>query len=316
MDGFGWLISVVGFVLVLIALNKISNLDTRIAQLKLQLGQFADELSQLRQRPQDESQADKKKEKRPAAAAKTVEFVLAEALTPEPVVEAAKIAEPPTRKSEVPKRDMEQALASSWFVWIGGVAIAIGGLLFVKYAYDNNLISPPLQIFLGLLMGAGLILAGDRLHRNTVESDYVPAALSAAGLATAFASIYAAYALYELVGPTTDFIGLALVGLGALALSLRQGPLIAALGILGSYVTPMMIASPNPSGWGFFPYLLVIMGASFAVLHKRPWWWLGYASIVGSALWSFLWIGGPFEAADILPLGLFARFWQAKRDRF
>ena len=306
MDGFGWLISVVGFVLVLIALNKISKLDTRIAQLKLQLGQFADELSQLRQSPQDEPQADKKKEKRPAAAAKTVEPVLAEALTPEPVVETAKIAEPPTRKSEVPKRDMEQALASRWFVWIGGVAIAIGGLLFVKYAYDNNLISPPLQIFLGLLMGAGLILAGDRLRRNTIESDYVPAALSAAGLATAFASIYAAYALYELVGPTTDFIGLALVGLGALALSLRQGPLIAALGILGSYATPMMIASPNPSGWGFFPYLLVIMGASFAVLHKRPWWWLGYASIVGSALWSFLWIGGPFEAADILPLGLFA----------
>lgn len=306
MDGFGWLISVVGFVLVLIALNKISKLDTRIAQLKLQLGQFADELSQLRQSPQDEPQADKKKEKRPAAAAKTVEPVLAEALTPEPVVEAVKIAEPPTRKSEVPKRDMEQALASRWFVWIGGVAIAIGGLLFVKYAYDNNLISPPLQIFLGLLMGAGLILAGDRLRRNTVESDYVPAALSAAGLATAFASIYAAYALYELVGPTTDFIGLALVGLGALALSLRQGPLIAALGILGSYATPMMIASPNPSGWGFFPYLLVIMGASFAVLHKRPWWWLGYASIVGSALWSFLWIGGPFEAADMLPLGLFA----------
>ncbi len=200
-------------------------------------------------------------------------------------------------------------MASRWFVWIGGVAIAIGGLLFVKYAYDNGLISPPLQIFLGLLLAAGLIFAGDRLHRKTpptAEPNYVPAALSAAGLATAFGSIYAAYALYELVGPTTDFIGLAVVGLGALALSLRQGPLIAALGILGSYVTPMMISTPNPSGWGFFPYLLVILGASFAVLHKRPWWWLGYASIVGSALWSFLWIGGPFEAADILPLGLFA----------
>ena len=310
MDGFGWLISVVGFVLVLIALNKISKLDTRIAQLKLQLGQFADELSQLRQSPQEPPKTEEKKSKRSAAAAKSPEPVLAEAPTPEPVVEVAKIpelpAEPLIKKFQAPKRDMEQALASRWFVWIGGVAIAIGGLLFVKYAYDNGLISPRLQIFLGLLMGAGLILAGDRLRRKTMESDYVPAALSAAGLAIAFASIYAAYALYELVGPTTDFIGLALVGLGALALSLRQGPLIAALGILGSYVTPMLITSPDPSGWSFFPYLLVILGASFAVLHKRPWWWLGYASIVGSALWSFLWIGGPFEIVDILPLGLFA----------
>ncbi|CAN0431470.1 unnamed protein product, partial [Phaeothamnion confervicola] len=101
-------------------------------------------------------------------------------------------------------------------------------------------------------------------------------------------------------------IGLALVALGALALSLRQGPLIAALGLLGSYVTPMMISSPDPTGWSFFPYLLIILGASFAVLSKRNWWWLGYASIIGSALWSFLWLGGPFEGADIVPIGLFA----------
>ncbi|HLA02169.1 MAG TPA: DUF2339 domain-containing protein, partial [Aestuariivirga sp.] len=227
MDGFGWLISVVGFVLVLIALNKISKLDTRIAQLKLQLGQFADELSQLRQSPGEAPKTEEKKSKRPvtaAAAKNSPEPVLAEAPTPGPAVEATKIAEPLIEKPKAPKQDMEQALASRWFVWIGGVAIAIGGLLFVKYAYDNGLISPPLQIFLGLLLGGGLILAGDRLRRKTVESDYVPAALSAAGLATAFASVYAAYALYGLIGPTTDFIGLALVGLGALALSLRQGP--------------------------------------------------------------------------------------------
>ena len=38
MDGFGWLISLAGFVLAIIALNKISKLDTQIAQLKLQVG--------------------------------------------------------------------------------------------------------------------------------------------------------------------------------------------------------------------------------------------------------------------------------------
>ena len=336
MDGFGWLVSLVGFVLALVALNKISKLDTRIAQLKLQLGHFSDELSRLRQSSQEAPEAEKpvvaavaKKVRQPTKAGpvEKISEPVVKAGTPDPIIGLQRLidkvskpesatepfakipdlqSEPLIKRPEAPKRDMEQALASRWFVWIGGVAIAIGGLLFVKYAYDNGLISPSLQIFLGLLVGAGLILAGDRLRRTTTEADYVPAALSAAGLTTTFGSVYAAYALYELVGPTTDFIGLAFVGLGALALSLRQGPLIAALGILGSYITPMMISSPNPSGWGFFPYLLVIMGASFAVLHKRPWWWLGYASIVGSALWSFLWIGGPFEAADILPLGLFA----------
>jgi uncharacterized membrane protein len=312
MDGFGWLISLVGFVLALIALNKISKLDTRIAQMKLQLGQLSDEVSGAEPTPQESPKAEKKKSNwptTPVAAAKSPEPILAETSTP---VEVEKVPEPvtePLAKKPQPKQDMEQALASRWFVWIGGVAIAIGGLLFVKYAYDNGLISPPLQIVLGLLLGAALVFAGDTLRRKTparAEPNYVPAALSAAGLATAFGSIYAAYALYELVQPTTAFIGLALLALGALALSLRQGPLIAALGLLGSYVTPMMISSPDPSGWSFFPYLLIIMGASFAVLRRRPWWWLGYANIIGSALWSFLWLGGPFEVADTVPIGLFA----------
>ena len=338
MGGFGFLALVACFVMAIIALKRTTKLNAQIAQLHLKLAQLADELSQLRQ---GKVKAPKVTEPVPVAAAapkrvwepkksEPVEKIsepVVKAGTPEPAIALQRLidsvskpesatgpaaktskppSEPPIRKPQPPKRDMEQALASRWFVWIGGVAIAIGGLLFVKYAYDNGLISPTLQIFLGLVMAAGLILAGDDCAASTAESDYVPAALSAAGLATAFGSIYAAYALYDLVGPTTDFIGLAVVGLGALALSLRQGPLIAALGILGSYVTPMMISNPNPSGWGFFPYLLVILGASFAVLHKRSWWWLGYASIVGSALWSFLWIAGPFEAADILPLGLFA----------
>ena len=313
MDGFGWLMALAGFVLALIALNRISRLTTQIAQLKLQVGLLSDQGPGVAPAPKEAPKAEKKKSNWPTtavAAAKGPEPVLAETPVPDLQAQVAKTLESvPEKKPKAAKQDMEQQLASRWFVWIGGVAIAIGGLLFVKYAYDNGLISPPLQIVLGLLLGAALVFAGDTLHRKTpatAQPNYVPAALSAAGLATAFGSIYAAYALYELVAPTTAFIGLVLVALGALALSLRQGPLIAALGLLGSYVTPMMISSPDPSGWSFFPYLLIILGASFAVLRRRPWWWLGYASISGSALWALLWLGGPFEASDIVPIGLFA----------
>ena len=297
MDGFGFVVSIVTFVMVLFAFNKSSRLDTKIAQLKLQLGQLTDDIAKLRGGAAVET---------PKAEPVAVVAAAASEVAPEIVIEKAPEPEPEIAKPQLPKRDMEQAVASRWFVWIGGVAVAIGGLLFVKYAYDNGLISPPLQVFLGLMMAAGFILAGDHLRQKAAEGDYVPAALSAAGLAIAFASIYAAYALYELVGPTADFIGLAIIGLGGLALSLRQGPLIAALGLLGSYATPMLIATPNPSAWGFFPYLLVILGASFAVLHQRAWWWLGYVAIAGSALWSILWLAGPFETVDIVPLGLFA----------
>src|SRR5687767_7144211 len=121
MDGFGWLISLVGFVLALIALNKISNLDTRIAQLKLQLGQLSDEVSGARPTPLESPKAEKKKTNWPTTAVATgkrPEQILAETSTngkvqkvPEPV------AEPLTKKPQT-KQDMEQTLASRWFVWI------------------------------------------------------------------------------------------------------------------------------------------------------------------------------------------------------
>ncbi|MFO1130659.1 MAG: DUF2339 domain-containing protein [Hyphomicrobiales bacterium] len=318
MDGFAFLIAVVTFVMALIALHRTSKLQTANFKLRQEIDRLRADLSSgVATAP---------------AAAPQAEFApplpeMAEDVpAPEPVAAAnAEVAEQEassaawTRGAAVtqaaaaprPARDMEQALAGRWFVWIGGVAIAIGGLLFVKYAYDNGLIPPVLQVLLGLAVGAALVAAGDWLRRRSPPAegatpDYVPAALSAAGLAVLFASIYAAYALYEIISPTPAFIGLAAVGLGALVLSRWQGPLIAALGLLGSYVTPALIPSTNPSAWSFFPYLLIILAASLLTLRGRTWWWLGLAAIAGTVMWSGLWLIGPFTAADVWPVGLSA----------
>ena len=302
MYGLGFLITIGIFVMALVALSKISKLESRLAQFKMQLGNLADDLDKLRRTGAAPA----------IATPEPVQAVEPEPAKPAEVPPAAKW-QPAAAKAAVPKRDMEQALASRWFVWIGGIAIAIGGLLFVKYAYDEGLIPPAMQIFLGLLLGGALVAAGEGLRKKPLAQlpagfppDYVPQALAAAGLTIAFGSIYASYALYELVAPLTAFIGLAALGLAALALSLRFGPMIAALGLAGSYVTPSLIPSPDPNAWSFFPYLLVILAASFAVLRRRTWWWLGFAAIAGAALWALLWLkGGVFELADVAPVGLF-----------
>ena len=210
-----------------------------------------------------------------------------------------------------PSRNVEQAIASRWFVWLGGAAVALGGLLLVKYAHDNNLVPPALRVAIGLAIAAALVFAGERLRMARDETSpaayYVPAAVSAAGLVIAFGVIYAAYALYDLVSAGVCFPGLVLVGLTALWLSRRQGPLIAALGLVGSYAAPALVPSEHPSAWGFFAYLLVIVAASLLELRQRPWWWLGIAALAGATAWSLLWIsGGMFEPPHTLPAGLFA----------
>jgi uncharacterized membrane protein len=234
---------------------------------------------------------------------------------PEPVVEtppvepeAAYVAEEPPVSPSVPPpiRNVEQALASRWLVWLGGAAIALGGLFLIKYAHDQGLVPPIVRVAMGLLAGAALVAAGEwvRLRRDDAIKDFVPAALSAAGLVVAFGVTYAAYALYDLVAPAVCFPLLGAISLFAMWLSLRQGPLIAALGLIGATVTPALISSDNPSAAGFFAYLLVIVVASLAVLRKREWWWLGFAACAVGAAWALMWILGQ-GANDSVALGIF-----------
>jgi uncharacterized membrane protein len=318
MDGFAFLIAVITFVMAFVALRRTSALRRSSFQLAQEVDRLKAALiarEPIAPPSADQAAADAVvAEVAPAAEQPVAAEAVAALPAEEPVDVAARsaawsAAAPPAPSR--PARDMEQALAGRWFVWIGGVAIAVGGLLFVKYAYDNGLIPPVLQVILGLVAGLALIGAGDWLRRRSPPAEgatpnYVPAALSAAGLAVLFASIFAAYALYRILDPTAAFLGLAAVGLGALALSRWQGPLIAALGLIGSYVTPALIPSTSPSAWGFFPYLLIILVSSLLTLRGRNWWWLGFAAIAGTLLWSVLWLIGPFTAADVWPVGLAA----------
>ena len=51
-------------------------------------------------------------------------------------------AEPKTPESTAV---LEEKLASHWMVWLGGIALALGGAFLVKYAIDIGLITPALR---------------------------------------------------------------------------------------------------------------------------------------------------------------------------
>ena len=293
---------IVGFVLIscilaIVTFKKVSILDRRFSQLKLEVGRLNDAISAGAQAQ--------------SVIVKKVEVVAPEPLAVEniPIVVAPAQSQPPPSVKPKPTRDVEKALASRWFVWIGGAAVALGGLLFIKYAHDHGLISPSLRVILGMIFAALLVAGGEfiRRARGTDVMDYVPAALSAAGLVTAFGSVYASHALYALISGGIAFAGLGCIALGAFALARLQGPLIAALGLIGAYAAPMLVTTSNPDPWAFYAYLLVILGASFFTLRAQQWWWLGYSAIAGSFAWTMLWINGnAFANSDVIPIGFFA----------
>jgi uncharacterized membrane protein len=213
-------------------------------------------------------------------------------------------------RATTPAKGLEDALASRWLIWVGAVAIALAGTFFVKYAIDQGLLGPAARVTLGFIFGIALALAGEWLRRRplqralaSVRPNHVPPALTASGLFVSFASIYAAYATYNLLAPPVAFIALALVALTGVALSLLQGRFVALLGLLAGFITPALVSTPNPSAWALFAYLIVMEAACLAVSRFQQWWWLGFVTLAGAVSWPLIWIAGPWHAGDALPIG-------------
>ena len=229
----------------------------------------------------------------PAKPPETVESTAEPASAPVPEVEISPPA--PQAVPTTNRADLEQTLLGRWSVWLGAVALALGGVFLVKYSIERELLGPGLRVFLGLLLGAGMVGTGEFLRHRVPRIElphvaYLPPAVTAAGIATLFASIWAAHALYAFVGSTVAFAALAAICATAVVLSLRQGPLIALLGLCGALLVPALIHTDTPSGWTLFSYLLIVMAGTLALARDRSWWWLGWTSLAGGVAWSLLWL--------------------------
>src|SRR5262249_11046575 len=143
-----------------------------------------------------------------------------------------------------------------------------------------------------------LLAAGEWTRRKESISQFaalpianIPAVLTAAGTAVAFATVYAAYALYGFLVPATAFILLGLVALGTLAAALLHGPALARLGVVGAFLTPALVSSDKPDYWALYIYLAIVTAASFGLARVRLWRWLAVTTIAFALLWTFPGLG-------------------------
>ena len=179
-------------------------------------------------------------------------------------------------------------------MWAGGVALALGGFFLVRYSIEQDLIGPHVRIALAALLAAALIVAGEWTRRKERASNVgviavanIPSILTAAGTAVAYATVYAAYALYGFVDAPVAFVLLGMVALATLAAALLHGPALAGLGLVGGEVTPLLVASDHPNYWALYVFLAVVTAASFALARARLWRWLAVTAVVFGVLWMF-----------------------------
>ncbi|HLO21871.1 MAG TPA: DUF2339 domain-containing protein, partial [Methyloceanibacter sp.] len=82
-----------------------------------------------------------------------------------------------------------------------------------------------------------------------------------------------------------------LVALGTLAAALLHGPALAGLGLIGAFVTPLIVSTETPNYLALYLYLAVVTAAAFALARTRLWRWLAVSAVIASVLWTLPGIG-------------------------
>ncbi|MCI9866005.1 DUF2339 domain-containing protein [Rhizobium skierniewicense] len=220
-------------------------------------------------------------------------IVAATALEDVPADSADEQAETLPPAASRPKESFESKLGARWAVWAGGLALALGGIFLVKYSIESGLLSPAVRLSMAAAFGLMLMAAGEAVRRKAMpgiataySNAMIPGILTAAGALTLFGVTYAAYGIYDYIGPTTAFILLALVGFATIGLSLLHGQALAGLGLLGSMVTPALISTETPNIWALFGFLTASWLATAAASRSQRWHFVPALANVGLGLWA------------------------------
>jgi uncharacterized membrane protein len=194
---------------------------------------------------------------------------------------------------------LEQWLGGNWLGLVGAVAVAIGMGFFLKLAFDNNWVGESGRVGLGVVVGIALLGAGSYWQRR------YPAwarSVTGGGVAVLYLSIFAAFSLYDLIGTTTAFAFMALVTVTTVALALRyESTAIAVLGIIGGFLTPVMLREDLPGQRALLAYVLLLDVGVLGVATFRNWRSFTLLGLLGSLAVFGMW-AAEFDPRDNLVL--------------
>jgi uncharacterized membrane protein len=271
-------------------------------QLREQVSQLQHQLKALMQQDSHPSSSTSQpdQEKRPASAAQTaapippVQEPPADAnwgiITSTSAASAAPSSSrptpdrPPSQSQAGLVRRLTDSLKENWMIWLGGICVGLAGVFMVHYSIEQGLMGPETRVILSMIAGVGLHGLAEWLRRKRGQND-VFAALAGGASIILYAALFAAFKLLESISPGLIFAGMALVSFATLALALRHGPVLAALGMLGGYLVPILVSTGSGQIELALVYISILTLFSLWLLAyvERLWLWAGV--IIGSLGW-------------------------------
>jgi len=179
---------------------------------------------------------------------------------------------------------MEFAVATTWLIRLGVLILVIGIGFFLKYSIAKGFIGPVSRVLLATATGGALIAWGLRLFKGRYA--LLGQGLAGAGFATLYFSFFTAHQPdYAIIGTIPAFALMVLVTAVAGVVAVRfNSLLVAILGLLGGYGTPLMIPTGNASVVALFSYVLLLGLGVFFIASRKNWRLLYYLSFLATSL--------------------------------
>ena len=208
----------------------------------------------------------------------------------------------PPQPSFLSQVDWEQWLGVRGAAVLGGAALALAGLFFFRYSIEHGLIPPWLRVVMGVLAGVAAIGGAEWSLRRSYAG--TANALAGGGLVILYAAFWAAGQLYGLIPLGAVFVLMVLVTAAGCALSWRHESLvIAVIGLVGGFLTPIFASRGDDNPIGLFGYVLLLDLGLLLLARRMRWPLLGALALAATTVYQLLWIGERMDA-DRVWLGL------------
>lgn len=174
---------------------------------------------------------------------------------------------------------MEFAVASQWLMRIGILVLVIGVGFFLKYSVDHGMLGEQARVALSAISGLVMLVVGTQMLGRKYQ--LIGQGLMGGGIATLYFSVFAAANFYGLIDPKIAFVLMGIVTAFAGGLALRfDSVLVAVLGIIGGYGTPLMLESETVNYVGLYGYMLVLGLGVLWVCSRKSWPLVNYLAFV------------------------------------
>ena len=220
------------------------------------------------------------------------------------------VAPAPPQPALPPRRRIETNIGLTLVNRIGAVTLILGIAFFFKWAVDNQWIGPAGRVILGIIAGLVVLGAADILWRK--GQGIFAQGGTAVGLGILYLAAYAAFGYYHLVAQALAFAFMLATTALAVALALRYASIaMAALGLAGGYLTPILLSRGEDHPWFLFSYLLLLNAAAFVLARMRSWQLLEGLSLVATAIIYSVWFSEQFRQEKRPVATLFALLYYA-----